>query len=161
MKAEYKSKLNLENRVALQDVIPLQTPFLLYADPSSCCNFRCGFCPTGYKNLVEQAGYKRTVMDFDIFKKAVDGLSEFPDPIKVMRMNKVGEPLLNPNLSEMIKYAKNSKRINYIDFATNGALLTEELSEKIIDAGLDRLNVSIEGVTSEQYEHFCHAKVDF
>ena len=47
MKAEIKSKLNLDQRVALQEVIPLETPFLLYVDPSSACNFRCQFCPTG------------------------------------------------------------------------------------------------------------------
>ena len=41
MKARVQSKLNLKGRTLLQDVIPLATPFLLYVDPSSACNFRC------------------------------------------------------------------------------------------------------------------------
>lgn len=161
MKAEYKSKLNLENRVELQNVIPLETPFLLYVDPSSLCNFRCQFCPTGYKSMVERAGYKRQILDFDVFKKLIDGLEEFSQPLKVLRMNKVGEPLLNTKIAEMIRYAKKSGRVSYIDFATNAGLLNEKTSEALIDAGLDRLNISIEGVNSEQYKRFCGANVDF
>lgn len=161
MKAEYKSKLNLDNRVELQKVIPLETPFLLYVDPSSLCNFKCQFCPTGYKNMVERAGYKRQILDFNLFKKLIDGLADFPQTLKVLRMNKVGEPLLNKNIAEMVGYAKKSGRVSYIDFATNAALLNEEISKALLEAGMDRLNISIEGVNKEQYKQFCGANVDF
>ena len=127
MKAEYKSKLNLEQRVALQDVIPLQTPFLLYVDPSSACNFRCQFCPTGHKDLVKSSDYQRSVMDFAIFQNLIDGLSEFDQPLKVIRFNKIGEPLLNKNLVDMVSLAKNSGLVKYVDLATNGYLLSKEL----------------------------------
>lgn len=161
MKAKYKSKLNLENRVELQKVIPLETPFLLYIDPSSLCNFKCQFCPTGYKSMVERAGYKRQILDMDLFKKIIDGLAAFQEPLKVLRMNKVGEPLVNTNIAEMVSYAKNSGRVAYVDFATNAGLLNEKLSDKLIAAGLDRLNISIEGVNSEHYKKFCGVNVDF
>lgn len=59
MKAKIKSKLNLQDRVPLQDVIPLETPYLIYLDPSSACNFKCQFCPTGHTSLVERADYNR------------------------------------------------------------------------------------------------------
>ena len=86
MKAKVKSKLNLERRVALQDVVPLDTPFLLYVDPSSACNFKCQFCPTGHTDIIKESDYKRNVMKIALFEKLIDDLSAFPKPIKVMRM---------------------------------------------------------------------------
>ena len=104
MKAQLKSKLNLEKRIPLQDVIPLQTPFLLYVDPSSACNFRCLFCPSGHKDMINKSVYPRSIMSLDLFNKVIRDLSEFEQPIKVLRMNKIGEPFLNKNLSKMVYY---------------------------------------------------------
>ena len=158
MKAEVKSKLNLEQRVPLQDVIPLESPFLLYVDPSSACNFRCQFCPTGHKDLVKNSDYRRSVMEFDLFEKLIADLSAFSRPLKIMRMNKIGEPLLNKKLADMIAAAKASGCVERIDLATNGALFSPELLTRLVAAGLDRLNISLEGIDEEQYRR--HAKVD-
>jgi radical SAM protein with 4Fe4S-binding SPASM domain len=158
MKAKFKSKLRTENRVALETVIPLDTPFLIYVDPSSACNFKCQFCPTGHKDLLDNSEYQRNIMSFDLFKKLVDDLQEFNSPIKVMRMNKIGEPSLNKHLPDMIAYAKASGQVEWIDFATNGSLLKPELVDKLIQSGLDRINISLEGINKEQYLQ--HAKVD-
>ena len=161
MKAEVKSKLNPEDRVELQNVIPLETPFLLYVDPSSACNFRCQFCPTGHIDLIKNSDYKRSLMGIGLFEKLIDELAEFSQPLKVMRMNKIGEPLLNKQLAEMIALAKHSGRVQHIDLATNGALFTEELLTKMITAGLDRLNISLEGINAEQYLQHAKVKIDF
>ncbi len=158
MKAKNISKLNLENRTPLQDVIPLETPFLLYIDPSSACNFRCQFCPTGHKDLIDKSGYRRGSMSFELFKKIIRDLGEFERSIKVLRLNKIGEPFLNKNLSKMVGYAKKSGKVGYIDLATNGSLFTRESLAQLVDAGLDRLNISLEGINREQYLE--HAKVD-
>ena len=61
-----------KNRTALETVIPLKTPFILYLDPSSACNLRCEFCPCGgaHKDLWTDA--KRNsigTMDFELYKK--------------------------------------------------------------------------------------------
>lgn len=159
MKAITASKLNLNDRVVLEEVIPLTTPFLLYVDPSSSCNFRCQFCPTGHRDLVQGSEYKRSVMSMKLFEKVIDGLAAFPEPLKVMRMNKIGEPLLNKRLPDMIALAKASGRVNYIDLATNGSMFSPELLIRLTKAGLNRLNISLEGVNRNQYAE--HAKVDF
>ncbi len=161
MKAKKESKLNLKDRVALQDVIPISTPYLLYLDPSSACNFQCKFCPSGHSNLVKGANYKRSILDFNLFKKIIDSLAEFDEPIKVMRMNKIGEPLLNKDIVKMIKYAKDSGYVKYIDFATNGSLFEQSLMADLVSVGLDRLNISIEGVDSAQYKNTCNVQIDF
>ena len=161
VKAAVKSKLNLEKRTALEEVIPLETPFLLYVDPSSACNFRCQFCPTGHIDLVQAADYKRRVLDLRLFEKLLTDLGAFPDPLRVMRMNKVGEPLLNRNLPTMIRLAKESGRVGYIDLATNASLFSPELLTGLVAAGLDRLNISLEGMSREQYRERAKVEIDF
>ncbi|MDD2714790.1 MAG: radical SAM/SPASM domain-containing protein [Candidatus Wallbacteria bacterium] len=161
MKAQLKSKLDLEKHVPLQDVIPLETPFLLYLDPSSACNFHCLFCPSGHKDMISKSGYPRSVMSLELFKKVIHDLAEFEKPVKVLRLNKIGEPLLNRNLSEMICCAKQSGTVEHIDLATNGSLFTHENMSRLIEAGLDRLNISVEGMNREQYLKYAGFEIDF
>jgi len=68
-----------------------------------------------------------------------------------MNLNNFGDPTLNPNLAEMVKYAK-SKGILDVFFHTNGLLLTKDLSTRLIKAGLDRIVVSFDSPYKEKYE---------
>ena len=104
-----KSKINT-NRTQLETVLPLQTPFSLYVDPSSACNFGCSFCPTGHPDLVGSA-YTRRTLKFSLYKQLIDSLADFSQPLKVLRLNKIGEPTLNKRLVDMISYAKQSGRV--------------------------------------------------
>lgn len=161
MKAQIKPRINLENRTALQEVIPLSTPMVLFVDPASACNFQCTFCPTGDRPLIEGTGRYQGVMKLSLFKKVIDDLAEFDQPLKVLRMYKDGEPFLNKHLAEMVAYAKQSGRVPYIDTTTNGSLLEPERVAAVIDAGLDRINISVDGMTPEQYQRFTKYDFDF
>lgn len=161
LKAQIKPRINLEDRTPLQEVIPLSTPFVLFVDPASRCNFRCTFCPTGDRDLIKSTGRFQGVLDFALYQKIVDDLKEFPDQIKVLRLYKDGEPFLNKNLADMIRYAKQSGRVPYIDTTTNGALLTPDRIAPLIDAGLDKINISVDGMTREQYKKFTLFDFDF
>ncbi|MBU0726843.1 MAG: radical SAM protein [Alphaproteobacteria bacterium] len=161
MKAEIKPRINLEGRTPLQDVIPLNTPFVVFVDPASACNFKCPFCPTGHRNLIDETGRFQGAMKLDLFKKIIDDLSEFDKPIKVLRMYKDGEPFLNRNLAQMIAYAKQSGRVEYIDTTTNGSLMTPERLAPVLEAGLDKINISVDGMNVEQYKRFTGFDFDF
>jgi radical SAM protein with 4Fe4S-binding SPASM domain len=159
MKAEIKPRINLDDRTPLQKVIPLSTPFVLFVDPASTCNFQCTFCPTGDRDLIKSTGRYQGVLKLDHYKKIIDELSLFPEKIKVLRLYKDGEPLLNKKLAEMISYAKQSGNVPYVDTTTNGALINPERMAPIIEAGLDKINISVDGMNVEQYKKF--TKVDF
>lgn len=162
MKAEIKPRIDLNNRTKLETVIPLRTPFIINIDPSDKCNFRCKFCPTGDLELMKKTpGRLFGSMDFELYKKIIDDICQFEDKVKVIRLYKDGEPLLNPHFADMVKYAKQSGCCDRVDTTTNASLLTPELSLEIINAGLDRINISIEGVNNEQYRDFSDYKVDF
>lgn len=151
-------------RTKLETVIPLSTPFILYVDPSSACNLQCEFCPCGraHDDLWSESKQNSIgIMDMKLFKKIVDDCSEFDEKIKVLRLYKEGEPLLNPMFPEMVKYAKDSGHFLNIDTTTNGTLLNPELNRKIVKAGLNRINISVEGLSEEEYLVVSGKKINF
>jgi radical SAM protein with 4Fe4S-binding SPASM domain len=161
MKAEIKPRIELENRTRLEEVIPLETPFVVFLDPSDHCNFRCKFCPTGNSRLMKKVQRPLGFMDFDLYKKIIDDLSAFKKPIKVLRLYKDGEPLLNPKLADMIRYGKDSGCALQIDTTTNASLLQPRKNLDLIHAGLDRINISINGLSDQAYREFTRHKVQF
>ncbi len=161
MKAKVKPRINLDNRVPLQTVIPLSTPFVLFVDPVNTCNFQCKFCPTGDRDLIKKTGRWQGRINFDLYRKIIDGLEEFEQPLKVLRLYKEGEPLLHTRFADMVSYAKKSGYVEYVDTTTNGYLLTPEKVGPLLDAGIDRINISVDGMSDEQYWDFAHVRVDF
>lgn len=163
MKAKIGTRYYKE-RTELQTVIPLKTPFILYLDPSSVCNLSCNFCPCGtaHKDLwSDDKKNSVTVMSFDLYKKIIDDCQGFPDKIKVLRLYKEGEPLINKRLPEMIEYAAKSGKFRSIDFTTNGTLLNPELNRKLVDSGLSRINISVEALDSQSYKEISHVNLNY
>ena len=161
IKAKYEPRIDLVNRTKLENVIPLKTPFVIFLDPSDACNFKCKFCPTSDLGLMKQVKRPLRIMKMDLYKKIIDDIKKFDEPIKVLRLYKDGEPLINKFFPEMISYAKSKKIANRIDTTTNASLLNEEMGKRIIDAGLDRINISIEGINNQQYKNFSDVDLEF
>jgi len=159
--AEYQSKLSTQPRNQLEHVIPLSTPYLIYLDPSSACNFKCQFCPTGHLDLIKNSDYKRGIMSLDLYKKFISDLDDFSQPLKVLRLNKIGEPLLNPNIGEFVRLASISGKFDQIDLATNASLLTPQISRVLCDNGITKINISLEGLSDIDYFNNSLVKVDF
>jgi len=148
-------------RTELAGVVPLEAPYVLFVDPSSACNFKCTFCPTGDLPLLKSIGRFQGTLKLPDFEKIVSDAQEFETSIKVLRLYKDGEPLVNKHLAEMVQIAKKSGCFEAIDTTTNAALLNHERSERLIEAGIDLINISIDGLDSEQFLHFTKAKIDF
>ena len=71
-----------------------------------------------------------------------------------------GEPLLHPEIDTMVSYAR-EKGIIDIYFNTNAVLLDENTIHRLLDAGLFRISISVEGTTGEVYEkHRVGARFD-
>ncbi|WP_234119681.1 radical SAM/SPASM domain-containing protein [Clostridium hydrogenum] len=156
MFAKKYTRIRKENRTKLQEVIPLQTPFHIFVDPSSSCNFRCKFCFNRNKDKSDSK-----VMKFDLFVKIINDLKQFPNKLKVLRLYKDGEPLVNKRLPEMIAYAKQMNVAESIDFTTNGSLLCPEKNLELIESGVDAINISVEGLSAEKYLEVSGVKIDF
>lgn len=155
------TRIITKDRVPLQTLLPLESPLVLFIDPSDKCCLKCEFCPSSDYSLMQQVGRPLTTMSFDLYKKIIDDLNEFKTKVKVVRLYSHGEPLLNKNFADMVRYAKQSPKVETIDTTTNAICLNEHLSLDIIDAGIDRINISINGVSDEQYQKFTHTKINF
>lgn len=156
-----QTRLDGKKREDLGAKLPLEQPYVLLVDPCNLCNLRCQWCPSGYDKLIKACNRTQTVMDISMFKKMIDQLVEFQEPVRVLRMYKEGEPLMNPHFSEMVEYAKKSGYVKRIDTTTNGVLLSPELNRKIVKAGLDQINISVNGVSDDQIFLNTGRKVSF
>ena len=148
-------------RSVLKDTLPLDTPYLVQMFPSYACNFRCGFCLHALDK--SQHGYISNVpfMDMELYRKCIDDMRNFPRKIKMLRFAAWGEPLLHKQIAEMVAYAKKSEIAESVDIVTNGYLLTHKMSDQLIDAGLDRLRISVEGLSAEDYLEHTGTVIDF
>ncbi|MEK7072626.1 MAG: radical SAM/SPASM domain-containing protein [Patescibacteria group bacterium] len=136
----------------LSEVLPLEVPLSLLIDPSSVCNFKCSFCPTGHPQMLAKAARPNGMMNFDLFCKIVDDVQKFDKKLEKINLCKDGEPFLNKNLVKMVAYAKKKDIANNISITSNGALINEFDARGLIDAGLDSIRISIEHVDDAGYK---------
>lgn len=122
-------------------------PLFIDVETTSACNLKCPFCATTYRG----GGVKKGFVTFDIVKKIIDEGAE--RGLYGVKYNIRGEPLLHPQICDFVGYAKKKGLID-VYFNTNAMLLTEEISRRLIDSGLDRISISIEGHSKEVYEKY-------
>ena len=123
-------------------------PPMVLLEPTNYCNLSCIHC--AYRTLLDKSDYNQGFMDFALYKKIIDEISEHK--YTILRPFDRGEALINQQLPEMIKYAKKKcgKRI-YIWLNTNGLLLTPRKSKQLLESGLDQLEVSIDAATETTF----------
>lgn len=120
-------------------------PLLVDAELASICNLRCPMCYTITDEFKQKVNVK--LMDFGLFKKIID---EIGGRVPALRLSLRGEPTLHPNFTECIRYAK-GKGIKEVSFLTNGSKLTADFFGKIMEAGIDWITISVDGL-NEVYE---------
>jgi radical SAM protein with 4Fe4S-binding SPASM domain len=149
------------SRRNLADNLPLSTPYLVQIFPIYACNFRCKYCHHSIPK--EDRGFVTDclIMDFELYEKCIHDLAQFPEKIKTLRFVGMGEPLLHKDIVRMVQSAKEKDVANTIEILTNGSLLAPELSDQLIDAGLDRLVISLQGTSAEKYRDISGIKLDF
>jgi radical SAM protein with 4Fe4S-binding SPASM domain len=117
-------------------------PYSISIEPTTSCNLRCPECPSGLRQFSRNTG----MLTLDLYKKIVDQLK---DHLFYMILYFQGEPFLNPQFFEFIKYARKNKI--YTATSTNGHYLTDENTQKTIESGLNRLIISLDGIGQEEY----------
>ncbi|MFC1644052.1 radical SAM/SPASM domain-containing protein [Candidatus Omnitrophota bacterium] len=120
-------------------------PLFLDIEVTNMCNYRCSFCATTYF----EDSMKRGVIEPGLVRRIIDeGVDK---GLYGVKFNDRGEPLLCGELSDHVRYAKKKGLVD-VYFNTNGFLMDEDAGRWIVDSGLDRISVSIEGTTPEVYE---------
>jgi radical SAM protein with 4Fe4S-binding SPASM domain len=156
MGAKIASLLDLRKneRKPLQDLLPLEQPLRVMIDPCDACNLRCNFC---FQSHVD---FKGSMMDEATFDIILEQLKDFKNPLKVYLYG-YGEPLLNPLLPKFVRKLSALKGIGEITVYSNGVALTHELGEELIAAGLNKMEISLNGVSDESFKRITNTPVSF
>ena len=120
-------------------------PISISFEPTTSCNLRCPECPSGLRAFTRPTG----MLHKDFFKETIDQLHK---ELMYLVFYFQGEPYLNPDFLEMVKYAS-SKKI-YTATSTNAHYLNDANAKRTVESGLDRLIISIDGTTQETYQQY-------
>ncbi|MES2565404.1 MAG: SPASM domain-containing protein [Bacteroidota bacterium] len=120
-------------------------PISMAIEPTTSCNLRCPECPSGLRQFTRPIG----MLEPTFFKKTID---EVYRELIYLTFYFQGEPYLNPNFLDMVKYA--SDKGIYTSTSTNAHYLTKDQAKKTVESKLDRLIISIDGTTQETYEQY-------
>ncbi|WP_343353508.1 radical SAM protein [Helicobacter mastomyrinus] len=93
---------------------------------------------------------KHLLFPFELFCHIIDdGIKK--NALKAIKLNYLNEPLLRKDLEKFILYAKNAGVLD-IYFSSNGLLLTKDRAKSLIEAGLDRIQISIDAYSKDVYD---------
>ena len=148
-------------RQNLAENLPLSTPYVVQFFPIYACNFTCKYCHHSIPLSERKFVTDWAVMEYKLFDKCIHELQQFPEKIKTLRFVGMGEPLLHKDIVKMVKEAKRAEVANTVEIVTNGSLLTHEMSDGLIGAGLDRLVISLQGTSAQKYKEVCGVDLDF
>lgn len=126
---------------AFQLVRPAFPP-IIRIETTNMCNASCSFCPRD--SLSREIG----IMSQPLYEKLIDECAA--GGVKTLHLHNFGEPLLDPDLADRIKLAKD-KGIPRNKIYSNGRLLRNDLAKNLLDSGLDELKISVDGADADEF----------
>jgi MoaA/NifB/PqqE/SkfB family radical SAM enzyme len=119
-------------------------PAFLSIEPTNVCNLKCLECPTGMGVSITPKGFA----DLN-FTKQIANNSEY---ILSVNLYFQGEPFLHKQLCDIIKQF--SEKSVFSILSTNAHFFNVEIVNKILDSGLNKIIVSVDGYNSETYKEY-------
>lgn len=118
-------------------------PPTVRVESTNLCNARCTTCT---RDIMTRP---KGVMDMNLFKKIIDecGLHK----IRSIHLHNFGEPLLDRGIFEKIRYA--SEKGLKTRLFSNLSILDDEKAKLLVESGLSRIKISIDGHSKETYEN--------
>lgn len=116
-------------------------PLTLHIEPTNHCNLSCEMC---FQPSMKRAKGK---MNLALYRWIIDQAEGW---VAHLQLANFGEPLLHPDLPEMVRYA--AKRGFFVELFTNGVLLDDASAKALIEAGTGKINVSIDALDPATYK---------
>jgi GTP 3',8-cyclase len=109
------------------------------------CNFRCTYCmPFDEYTWIE----RQEVLSFEEIERVARLFLQFG--IEKIRLTG-GEPLVRRDLDRLIRRLTSLTGLKDLSLTTNGALLSEQ-AERLYDAGLRRINISLDSLKPDRFQ---------
>ena len=115
----------------------------LYIEPTTKCNLNCKMC---FRNT----WFDEPICDLSLedFRHVIQTM---PSSVETVFFGGMGEPLFHRNIHEMIRFAAETGVD--VELLTNGTLLSEDMINGLLDAGLSRLWISIDDLQTDSSIH--------
>jgi radical SAM protein with 4Fe4S-binding SPASM domain len=117
---------------------------LVFWEVTKGCNLRCIHCRATATELSSP-----TDLPTGTALKIIDQISAAPNPILVLSG---GEPLYRSDIFQLARYATD-KGLR-VALATNGTLVTKDVARMIVDAGVRRVSISLDGADALTHDSF-------
>jgi len=132
-----------EGRAARWKMPYAQRPKYIQLETVTKCNAKCEFCP---QNEIFRDPAR---MPEATWKKIVDDTRGQGITYRPFLTN---EPFVDNRMPEIVRYIKDNDPTATVEFNTNGELVTEKMGADLLEAGVDIMRFSIDGLSRETYE---------
>jgi AdoMet-dependent heme synthase len=119
-------------------------PRLIFWELTKGCNLRCIHCRASATELSSPDD-----LSTEAANAIIDQIAEVSSPILVLSG---GEPLFRKDIFELARYGT-SKGLR-VALATNGTLVTRQVAQKIVDSGVKRVAISLDGADAATHDTF-------
>lgn len=120
-------------------------PTFVSIEPANYCQLRCPECPVGQGHAKRPAQR----MSWEVYERILEEIQASAHTIQFYFQ---GEPLLHPLLPKMIALARENHLFTTV--STNAQALTQDMAQALVQSGLNRIIVSIDGFTQSTYEAY-------
>jgi MoaA/NifB/PqqE/SkfB family radical SAM enzyme len=120
---------------------PARVPFVDQIELTNVCPFRCQFCPRGVEGKMKRPTGK---MAFALFERILAQLHPEQARWRPVELHHLGESLVHPELPRFVAAA--ARRGLPTELSCNPSVMNGDLGARIVDAGIRRLVISLDGV---------------
>ncbi|MEW6102533.1 MAG: radical SAM protein [bacterium] len=113
-------------------------PKYLQIEPNNTCNLDCKMCPRTTLKFEEKKNF-----EMEKFTCLINNINPF-----FVSLSGLGEPMMAPNLWEMIRYCRDR---NIRVTITSNFILADRYLKEIIESGVNLIGISIDAATPETY----------
>jgi putative metalloenzyme radical SAM/SPASM domain maturase len=119
-------------------------PSRLFVETTTRCNMKCHMC-------VKQS-MGNGVKEGDISRETFEAILPALPQAEALILNGIGEPLLHPDFEAFIRIGKESMPAgSWVGFQSNGLLLDEARALSLVQAGLDRICLSLDAICPDTF----------
>ena len=109
----------------------------IYVEITNSCNLKCSFCPEGKR--------AKEFITLENFKHIINEIKSYTN---LIALHVKGEPLLHPNLKEILDVCKENNIL--VNITTNATLLEKNLDILINNSSVRQLNLSLHSITKNE-----------
>ncbi len=138
------------SKYGFYDRLTASFPSQILVDVAETCNLGCIHCP--HPTFKKSEHYTAKKLDPKLNEKLVDEVAlHGGNATQYIRYASNGEPLMHPSIYDMLEYAKKNSKTT-VTLTTNGVLLNEKNIIRLIETGVDLVDISVDAFSVDTYK---------